>query len=119
MTNLGSDNCIAPVGADRFVQSRFCGRSIILALKWTNAKIVLQFAKMFPPRFVTSRISGECLWFAANLRGDEGEHVWRQDFLRTKNATWKSQISKMRCEPQSVCVSASLPISAMSSQENV
>ena len=78
MTNLGSDNCIAPVGADRFVQSRFCGRSIILALKWTNAKIVLQFAKMFPPRFVTSRISGECLWFAANLRGDEGEHVWRR-----------------------------------------
>ena len=54
MTNLGSDNCIAPVGADRFVQSRFCGRSIILALKWTNAKIVLQFAKMFPPRFVAN-----------------------------------------------------------------
>jgi hypothetical protein len=56
MTNLGSDNYIAAVGADRFVQSRFCGRSIIPALEWTNTNVVLQLAEMFPPRFVTLRM---------------------------------------------------------------
>ena len=59
MANLGGDNCFAPVGADRFIQSHFRSRSIIVALKRTNAKIVLQFAQMFPTRFVPLPISGE------------------------------------------------------------
>ena len=78
-------------------------------LKRTNAKIVLQFAEMFPTRFVPLRISGERLCFAPDLRGDEVEHVWRRDFLRAKNATRKSQIGKMDGKPQSVCVSTSPP----------
>ena len=84
MIHHRGNNGVTAIRACCFFKRGIGDGAIVLTPKRANPKVCLEVAEVFPARFVTSCVCGECLWFTPDLRGDEGEHVGRRDVLRAR-----------------------------------
>jgi hypothetical protein len=109
MVDDRSNNGIAAIRAGRLSERSFGGGAIILASKRADAKIGLQFAKVFSTRFIAARVLIQHLWPDAKLLSDERYNVSWRNFVSTDHPARKPKIGKMHGESESIGVSPPPP----------
>ena len=100
---------MAAIRASGLLDCNLRDSPIILTLEWTNFKICLQLAEMFPAGFFACGVTIKSCEFTAKLVGNKPKHVRRADLRGAPHTTGKTEIGEMHGKPKPVCIAPSSP----------
>jgi len=104
-----ADDCVAAIRASGLLDCNLRDNPIILTLEWTNSKICLQLAELFPAGFFASGVTNKSCEITAKLASNKTKHIRGRDFRAAPHTTGKTEIGEKYGKPKPVCIAPSSP----------
>jgi hypothetical protein len=102
------NDCIASICSCRFFKCSDRHSPIIITTERTNTKVPLQFAEMFPARFIPNRIGRDGLRRDIQLTSKERKKGYGRYFIDANHPPWKSEVRKKHGKTEAVGIPPTL-----------